>query len=271
MPRRQQKPPRTSVKAVGYARVSTEEQKRVGISLDAQAERIKAYCQYHNLGLVELLSEGGVSAAKPLGSRPLGVRLLRMVGEDDVGHVVSVKLDRLFRNALDCLQVVDDWMHEGVALHLVDFGGEAMNTNTPMGRFFLQNAASFAELERNMISSRTREAIQYKMAHGGIVGQAPIGSKWEGEKRHMRLVTNPEEQAVVQRILELRDDHLSLREIADELNAAGFTGRTRKGVVGRWHPTAVARVLARTRHTTEPSVAGPADGAGESSSKCPKR
>lgn len=245
MPRRQQKPVRESVKTVGYARVSTEEQKRTGISLDAQAERIKAYCQYHNLELVDLLSEGGVSAAKPLGSRPLGARLLQQVGEDGVGHVVSVKLDRLFRNALDCLQVVDRWMHDGVALHLVDFGGEAMSTNTPMGRFFLQNAASFAELERNMISARTHEAIQYKLAHGGVVGRAPIGLRWEGEKKHKSLVPNPDEQLVVRRILELHADHLSLREIADELNAAGFTGRARKGAAGRWHPTSVARVLAR--------------------------
>lgn len=245
MPRRVQKALRETVKTVGYARVSTEEQKRTGISLDAQAERIKAYCQYHNLELVDLLSEGGVSAAKPLGSRPLGAKLLQRVVEDGVGHVVSVKLDRLFRNALDCLQVVDDWMHEGVALHLVDFGGEAMSTNTPMGRFFLQNAASFAELERNMISARTREAIQYKLAHGGVVGRAPLGAMWDGEEKHKRLVTNPEEQAVIQRILELHDDHLSLREIANELNSAGFTGRSRKGVPGRWHPTSVARVLAR--------------------------
>jgi DNA invertase Pin-like site-specific DNA recombinase len=141
--------------------------------------------------------------------------------------------------------VVDDWMHEGVTLHLIDLGGQSLNTSTAMGKFFLTMAAAFAELERNMTSERTSDVLQYKIAQGGIVGRAPLGSRWEGEKKKMKLVENPEELAVIQRIVELHADHLSLKAIADVLNETGVPGRRRKGAAGRWHPTSVARVLAR--------------------------
>ncbi len=55
--------------AIGYVRVSTEEQARAGISLDAQTERIRAYCAMSGLDLVEIIRDEGVSGAKPIGKR----------------------------------------------------------------------------------------------------------------------------------------------------------------------------------------------------------
>ncbi len=57
-------------KALAYARVSTAEQAREGVSLDAQVERIRAYCQMSGLSLVTVIREEGVSAAKLLANRP---------------------------------------------------------------------------------------------------------------------------------------------------------------------------------------------------------
>src|SRR5689334_5533926 len=83
-----------SRKAVGYVRVSTEEQAREGVSLDAQEFRLRAYCTAAGLELVHLVREEGVSASKPLAGRPGGAELLRLMLEHQAGHVVALKLDR---------------------------------------------------------------------------------------------------------------------------------------------------------------------------------
>ena len=59
-------------KAVCYIRVSTEEQAREGVSLEAQEERLRAYCKMTGLEVVEMIREGGVSATKLLKDRPGG-------------------------------------------------------------------------------------------------------------------------------------------------------------------------------------------------------
>ena len=64
--------PAAPARAAGYIRVSTEEQVRGGVSLDAQEERVRAYCTMSGMELVSVIREEGVSGAKPLDSRPRG-------------------------------------------------------------------------------------------------------------------------------------------------------------------------------------------------------
>jgi len=89
------------VKAIGYARVSTEDQATEGLSLAAQQQRIRAYCKAHGLNLAGVEVDEGISASRPLAKRPAGARLLNQL--QDGQAVVAVKLDRLFRDAGDCL------------------------------------------------------------------------------------------------------------------------------------------------------------------------
>ena len=72
-----------------------------------------------------------------------------------VGHIVALKLDRLFRDAADALHQSRAWDKAEIALHLVDMGGQSLNTASAMGRFFLNMMAGVAELERNLIAERT--------------------------------------------------------------------------------------------------------------------
>jgi len=71
-------------KVAGYVRVSSEEQSREGISLDAQRARIVAYCAMRGLDLVELVEDPGVSASKPLKARGHDVRTAGTAGADMV-------------------------------------------------------------------------------------------------------------------------------------------------------------------------------------------
>lgn len=146
-------------RAVGYARVSTVEQSERGVSLETQRERITSYAAGRGLQLVELVVDPGVSAGQPLASRPGGQQLLGLIGAGEVDHVITLRLDRLFRDTVDCLTVTRAWDAAAVALHLIDFGGQSIDTSTAMGRHFLTMMSSGAELERNLLAERVRENL----------------------------------------------------------------------------------------------------------------
>ena len=199
------------MKAIGYTRVSTEEQANEGLSLDAQAERIRAYCKAQGLKLVELVRDEGISAAKPLAIRPGGAQLLAAVEAGQAQAVVAVKLDRLFRDAVDCLSTVRGWNERGIALHLLDLGGSAFNSASALGRFFLTVMAGAAEMERNLISERTKSALAYKRAKGEWLGAVPFGWRLVGGV----LVPEEGEQGIIAAIKrDRRARHLSVRELA---------------------------------------------------------
>lgn len=179
-------------KAVCYIRVSTEEQARGGVSLAVQEEKLLAYCHLAGLEPVAVIREEGVSGGKPLGTRPGGGELLALVG-GTAKHVVAMKLDRLFRDAADALNQTRTWDKAGVALHLVDMGGQTLNTATAMGRFFLNIMAGFAELERNLIAERTGTAMAHKKAHREAYSPTPYGYDRQGDA----LKQNPGELKTV--------------------------------------------------------------------------
>lgn len=222
-------------RAVCYIRVSTEEQARGGVSLAAQEEKLLAYCQMTGLEPVAVIREEGVSGAKAMADRPGGGELLCLVGKKQVRHVVALKLDRLFRDAADALNQTRAWDKAGVALHLVDMGGQTLNTATAMGRFFLNVMAGFAELERNLIAERTGLALAHKKAHLEAYAPTPYGFDREGDA----LVANSQELKAVAQIQLWRRAGWSLRDIAGELTRQQVP--TKRG--GAWAAATVKRLL----------------------------
>ena len=214
------------MKAIGYVRVSTEEQARGGISIDAQSASINAYCTLRGLELTEVVVDAGVSAGKPLATREGGQRLLDVVRRKDAQAVVAHKLDRIFRDAGDCLTVTQEWDHTGVSLHLIDLGGQAIDTATAMGRFFLTVMAGAAEMERNLVSERTKAAMAFKRSNGERVGAVPYGYRLDDDG--VSLVEEKTEQAVITEARRLRSAGLSLRAVAGELARKGFKARNDK-------------------------------------------
>lgn len=221
--------------AVLYTRVSTQEQVAGGISLRDQEEKLLAYCKMTGLEPVHVIREEGISAAKPLATRPGGQELLNMVNRGQVAHVVALKLDRLFRDAADALTESKAWDKAGVTLHLVDMGGQALNTASAMGRFFLNTMAGFAELERNLIAERTEAAMKYKKVHREAYSPVPFGYNREGDN----LTENEQELKAVQLIREWRGQGWTLQKIAQELTARGI--KTKRG--GKWYPGTVKYIL----------------------------
>lgn len=223
-------------KVAGYVRVSTEEQANAGVSLDAQESAIRAYCALRGLELAELVIDAGVSAGKPLASREGGRQLVDLVRKRSVQAVVAFKLDRLFRNAQDCLATTAQWDKLNVALHLLDLGGQSIDTSSTMGRFFLTIMAAAAEMERSLVRDRTKAAMQHKAAKGQRIGRVPYGKKLAADGIH--LEQEPNELLAIQRIADMHKDGVSIRRIAARLNAESVKPRG-----SRWHKSTVQRIL----------------------------
>lgn len=226
-------------RAVAYVRVSTEEQAAEGVSLDAQEARIRAYCTLHGLELVQLYRDAAVSAGKPLAERDEGRALLDLIAAGRVQHVVALKLDRLFRNAIDAQSTAERWERDSVALHLVDMGGTSINTRSAAGKFLFAVLAAAAEMERNLIRERTSAALQHKKARGERLGPTPLGFVTPEPGAAMQPVDA--ELVTVRAIIRAKKRGRSSRAIARQLAAEGVT--TKRGA--RWHHTTVQKVWER--------------------------
>lgn len=226
-------------RAVAYVRVSTEEQAAEGVSLDAQEARIRAYCTLHGLELVQLYRDPGVSGGKPLAERDEGGELLALIARGEVQHVVALKLDRLFRNAIDAQSTAEAWERAGVAMHLIDMGGQTINTRSAAGKFLFAVLAAAAEMERNLIGERTSAALRHKRERGERLGTTPLGFTTPEPGAPMQPLEA--ELAVVRRILGAKKRGYSFRAIARRLDAEGI--RTKRG--GKWHHTTIRSVWRR--------------------------
>src|SRR5262249_52434939 len=177
--------------AIGYIRVSSEEQAGSGLGLEAQRQRISAYCQMKDLRLAEAFEDPGISGGKPLASRPAGSKLLA-AAKKGMAVVIVAKLDRLFRSVADAATGIADFHKKSIQLVAL---AEGFDTTNPYGRAMAQMASVFAELERAMIRERTRSAMSVKRARGErISGHAPFG--WDFGSGG-RLFANLREQEVI--------------------------------------------------------------------------
>jgi putative DNA-invertase from lambdoid prophage Rac len=200
----------------GYVRVSTDRQADDGESLGTQQRTIEGYAMMQGMTLEGVFIERGVSGSKPLQERSEGARLLATLQAGDV--VITPKLDRMFRSALNALEVLGQLHRRGVSLHMIDLGGDV--TGNGISKLVFTILSAVAEAERDRIRERIRDvkADQRKRNRylGGIV---PFG--WELGKDGA-LVEVPVQQVAIRRIIELRRAGQSLRAISMALKEDGI-------------------------------------------------
>lgn len=138
---------------IGYARVSTVDQ-----NLDLQIRALEA------AGCDVIFRDEGISAVAP--ERPAFSAALNALIPGDT--LVIWKMDRAFRSLIHALTVLEDLEHRGVEFCSLT---EQIDTGTAMGRFVYQIRNAFAELERAIISERTRAGMQAATARGVTLGR----------------------------------------------------------------------------------------------------
>lgn len=220
--------------AIGYVRVSTSDQAEDGVSLHVQRERIAAYAAAHGLGLAEVFADEGLSAKR--GSKRPGLeKAMREVCKTR-GLLIVFSLSRFARSTHDAIVLVERLEKCQADLASIT---ESIDTTSAMGRFVFRLFASLGELERDQVSERTRAAMQHQRQRGRrISGRVPYGYDLRDDGQ---LVRNRREQRHLQKIVRWRMEGLSMRAIAERLNAKGIPAK--QG--GQWVVSGVQSVLRR--------------------------
>ncbi len=229
--------------AIGYVRCSSDQQSESGLGLEAQKQRIMAWAAMKGVEVVAWFVDDGVSAGLPLDKRPAGKQLMAEARASKPVIVVA-KFDRLFRSLGDCCLTIDALDKLGVSVVSIAEGFDTTDSN-PFARAMMQIIGVFAELERQLIKQRTKEALAVKRNRGERISRyAPYGwdfsSRLHGSDLHT-LVENPAEQEVRAWILKQDQCGLSACSIARELNNRGVS--TKCG--GPWRHSSVVGILKR--------------------------
>lgn len=138
---------------IGYARVSTEDQ-NLALQYDALKEA----------GCARIFEDQGISAVGKV--RPGFQAALDALGPGDV--FVIWKMDRAFRSLRHALDILEQFEQRGIEfLSLTD----QLDTTTPMGKCMYQIRNAFAELERTLISERTKAGMEAARKRGSVLGR----------------------------------------------------------------------------------------------------
>jgi putative DNA-invertase from lambdoid prophage Rac len=200
----------------GYARVSTTQQADEGESLAVQQRTIAGYAMQHGMTVEKVYVERGVSGSKPLDARPEGSALLRELRPGDT--VITPKLDRMFRSALDALGVLQQMKDNGIALHMIDLGGDT--TTNGVSKLVFTILSAVAEAERDRTRERITEVKRDQQQRGRYLGGlVPFGYR---KGKAGELVAVPRQQAAIQRMQAMRAEGAPLRAIAEALRQDGI-------------------------------------------------
>ena len=150
-------------KIIGYCRVSTVEQADNGHSIDAQRAAIKAAAETRGW---EILWVEDAASAKDL-DRPGLSYALSMLGSGQAGGIVVSRLDRLSRSVHDLAILLKRARAEGWNVVMLDYG---LDLSTPYGEFGATMLMAAAQLERDLISVRTKEGLAAAKAKGILPG-----------------------------------------------------------------------------------------------------
>jgi site-specific DNA recombinase len=203
---------------VGYVRVSTDQQNENGVSMQAQIDAIKKYCASNDIQLAGIYGDPAESG-DGVEHRPGALSALYLADRKRINCIVITKIDRLSRNTTQTLAIKAQLDKKKVKLVSIY---ENIDTTTFYGKFYFQLLASLAEMERNLISERTKTALAFKRNNGERISRhAPLGSKLHGTA----LVKDEKEMVAALLARQLRQQGLSLAKIARELKGRGYVNR----------------------------------------------
>jgi len=221
----------TAVKQVAiYARVSTTEQAEEGYSIDEQQRLLTEWCERNGYNVHEVYADRGISG-KSVKKRPALVKLLEDAKSKQFDVVLVWKTNRLARNILDLLKIVEVFDQNYISFRSYT---ENHETETSQGKLQFHMLAAIAEFERNTISENVKMGMLARAREGKWNGGIVLGYDLEdisnqGDKRkHTRLVINEKEAKTVKRIFELYIAGNGYKATANRVNKEGHLGKRGK-------------------------------------------
>jgi DNA invertase Pin-like site-specific DNA recombinase len=214
-----------SFRAVGYIRVSTDEQEGSGLGLEAQRAAIEGEATRRGWNLIEVFTD--TASGRSLSRRPgLEAALVKLESGGASALIVS-KLDRLSRSTKDFALLMERAQRRSWSPVVLDLG---VDTTTPVGELVASVMMSVAQWERRAIGQRTKEALAVAKGQGVKLGRP-------------RQLPEP----IRRRIVKMRKRGLTFRAIADTLNDESVP--TAQGGL-KWYASTVRKVLLARRPTS---------------------
>ena len=190
-----------------YVRVSTDDQRNNGYSIDSQLRMIKEYCEKNDYSIVDVYNDAGHSGKDLM--RPEMQRLLADIKSKKIDKLIAIKVDRLTRNNYDGFWLLNYCEEHDVKIELIL---EPYDVSTANGEMIFGMNLVFGQRERKEIGARTKRAMEEMALEKIHPSKAPYGYIRNKETGHLEI--EPIEAQVVKEIFELCKQGKSTRNIA---------------------------------------------------------
>ena len=190
-----------------YVRVSTDDQRNNGYSIDLQLRMIKEYCEKNDYSIVDVYNDAGYSGKDLM--RPEMQRLLADIKSKKIDKLIAIKVNRLTRNNYDGFWLLNYCEEHDVKIELIL---EPYDVSTANGEMIFGMNLVFGQRERKEIGARTKCAMEEMALEKIHPSKAPYGYIRNKETGHLEI--EPIEAQVVKEIFELCKQGNSTRNIA---------------------------------------------------------
>ena len=183
-----------------YVRVSTQEQKLHGLSLDAQKMKLEKYAKEHNMKIVEWYLDEGISGRKLIRNRPELQRMIQDAEKGKFERIIFIKLDRFFRSVAEyheCMKRITP-----VTWSTTE---EEYDLTTANGRMLVNMKLTIAEMEADQTGERIKIVNDYKLTTGQpLSGNMPFGFAIvrDEETGRKKIIKDPEVSDIMEDMLE---------------------------------------------------------------------
>lgn len=204
-------------RVAAYVRVSSQEQKLHGLSLDAQKMKLNDYAKKNNMKIVEWYVDEGVSGRKLIRKRPELQRMIIDAEQKKFDRIIFIKLDRFFRSVAEyheCMKRISPVIWSTTE--------EEYDLTTANGRMLVNMKLTIAEMEADQTGERIDIVNEYKVRTGQpLSGSVPFGftiAKDENTGKK-KVIKDPELADVVEDVIKYFFIHQSKRKALLYLNA----------------------------------------------------
>ncbi|MCI8569578.1 MAG: recombinase family protein, partial [Bacilli bacterium] len=214
-----------------YVRVSTDDQRDNGYSIDSQLRMIKEYCEKNDYSIVDVYNDAGHSGKDLM--RPEMQRLLADIKSKKIDKLIAIKVDRLTRNNYDGFWLLNYCEEHDVKIELIL---EPYDVSTANGEMIFGMNLVFGQRERKEIGARTKRAMEEMALEKIHPSKAPYGYARNKDTGHLEI--EPIEAQVVKEIFKLCQEGNSTRCIATIMKDNNAYLKS-----GKWRADRVYKIL----------------------------
>lgn len=206
--------------AILYTRVSSDEQKKKGYSLDYQRKKGEEYARLKNLNIVKTYSEH-FSGKKP--GRPLFNEMLELCKKKKIQNLIFLIHHRASRNGVDSAQLVYMAEYLGFNIHLIEDGLILNKQSKPTDYLIFEVSNCMANFYPRNLSCDVRGKLREKAEQGYYPERPPVGYMRKPNCKKAYLQINPEKAPYIKKAFELYSTgNYSYKTLAKQLREDGF-------------------------------------------------